>query len=171
MIEGAAERLEVSRTVPASAADLYAILTDPRGHVAIDASGMLMSADGPVVSAVGDRFTVHMDRESLGDLPMGRYAVDVVITALEPERLVEWTIEGTVRPFIRHRYGYLLEPAEGATATGNAGATRVTSYCDWSQARADLKAAGLFPVVQASSLKATLGILARVVLAGGLPAR
>ena len=40
------DRLEVTRTIPAEASEIFAVLTDPQGHVAIDASGMLMSADG-----------------------------------------------------------------------------------------------------------------------------
>ncbi len=156
------ERLSVSRVIEAPPAAVYAVLTDPRGHVAIDASGMLMSAEGEVVTAVGDRFVVHMDREALGDLPMGEYDVTVVITALVPDEALEWTIEGTVRPFIRHRYGYTLAAHERGSL--------VTSYYDWSDAREDLKAAGIFPVIQASSLKATLGILARTVRSGLPPA-
>ena len=155
------ERLSVSRIIEASPAAVYAVLTDPRGHVAIDASGMLMSAEGDVVTAVGDRFVVHMDREALGDFPMGHYDVTVVITALVPDETVEWTIEGTVKPYIRHLYGYSVAPHEQGSL--------VTSYYDWSDAREDIKAAGIFPVIQASSLKATLGILARTVQNGGLP--
>lgn len=157
----AVERIEVSRVIPTRAADIFAVLTDPRGHVAIDASGMLMSADGQQVTAVGDEFVVHMDREALGDLPMGRYDVTVIITRYEPDIAVEWTISGTVQPPIRHLYGYVLSPAEGGT--------RVTSYYDWSQIRQDWKDREIFPIVPESALKATLGILTRVVLAGGLP--
>ena len=152
------ERLSVSRIIEAPPAAIYAVLTDPHGHVAIDASGMLMSADGEVVTAVDDRFTVHMDREALGDLPMGEYDVDVIITALVPDEVVEWTIEGTIKPYIRHRYGYRIAPHERGSL--------VTSYYDWSHAREDLKAAGIFPVIRPESLKATLGILARTVRQG-----
>ena len=35
-----AERLEVQRAVAASAGEIFAVLSDPRGHVAIDSSGM-----------------------------------------------------------------------------------------------------------------------------------
>ena len=42
---------------------------DPKGHVAIDASGMLQSSSGEPATAEGDTFVIHMDRESLGDLP------------------------------------------------------------------------------------------------------
>lgn len=39
--------------------------------MAIDSSGMLQGADAQAVSAVGDIFAVHMDREALNDFPMG----------------------------------------------------------------------------------------------------
>jgi hypothetical protein len=73
------ERIEVQRTIPASAADIFAVLCDPQGHVAIDATGMLQDADGNAVQAAGDSFVVHMDRESLNDFPLGRYDVTVSI--------------------------------------------------------------------------------------------
>jgi len=40
------ERLEVQRAVAAPPDGIFAALTDPRGHVAIDSSGMLMEASG-----------------------------------------------------------------------------------------------------------------------------
>ncbi|WP_199589267.1 SRPBCC family protein [Blastococcus sp. TF02A-26] len=150
-----AERIEVSRFVPASPAEVFAVLRDPQGHVDIDASGMLMDAEGEPVSAVGDRFLVHMDREALGDLPMGKYDVEVVITVFEAEREIAWTIEGTVRPPLQHVYGYRLEPVDGGT--------RVTSYYDWSNLRQDYRAFLTFPIVPESALKGTLGILDRTV--------
>ena len=153
--EPAAERVEAVRVIPAAPAEVFAVLRDPQGHVDIDASGMLMDAEGEQVSAVGDRFLVHMDREALGDLPMGRYDVEVVITAFEPDREIAWTIEGTIRPPLRHVYGYRLEPTDGGT--------RVTSYCDWSDLREDLRPFLTFPIVPESALKGTLGILDRTV--------
>ncbi len=78
-----AERIEVQRTIESSPAAIFAILRDPQGHVAIDSSGMLQSADGEPVSAVGDSFVVHMDRESLNDYPeLGRYDVTVTIARI-----------------------------------------------------------------------------------------
>lgn len=35
------ERIETSRTIAAPASDIFAVLCDPQGHVAIDSSGML----------------------------------------------------------------------------------------------------------------------------------
>ncbi|WP_038514872.1 YbhB/YbcL family Raf kinase inhibitor-like protein [Amycolatopsis japonica] len=149
------ERIEVSRLVPASADAIFAVLSDPQGHVDIDASGMLIDAEGDPVERAGDRFVVHMDREALGDVPLGKYDVEVVITTLVPGEEIAWTVEGRIRPHARHIYGYRLEPAEGGTL--------VTSYYDWSEVSEEWKNRITFPVVPESSLKATLGILERTV--------
>jgi Polyketide cyclase / dehydrase and lipid transport len=150
------ERFEVQRTIAADPATIFRLLRDPRGHVAIDSSGMLMDATGEPVAAVGDSFVVHMDREALNDYPLGRYDVTVTITAFVPDREIAWTVLGEIRPPLGHVYGYVLEPAgEG---------TLVTSYYDWSDADPAWKEAGIFPVLSEGALRATLGILARTVL-------
>ncbi|MGY6500370.1 MAG: SRPBCC family protein [Acidimicrobiales bacterium] len=151
------ERLEVSRTIAAPAADIFAVLCDPEGHVDIDSSGMLMGATGDPVGAVGDSFVVHMDREALNDFPMGEYDVTVTITTFEADREIAWTILGRIRPQIGHVYGYRLEP------TDTADSTLVTSYYDWSAIDPQWREAGIFPVIPESALRATLGILARTV--------
>jgi hypothetical protein len=153
------ERIEAQRTIAAEPSAIFRVLCDPQGHVAIDSSGMLMSAEGKPVTAIGDRFVVHMDREALNDYPeMGRYDVTVTITAFEPDREIAWTIIGQVRPPLGHVYGYVLEPvAEG---------TVVTSYYDWSSIDPAWKDAGIFPVLSEGVLRATLGILARTVARG-----
>lgn len=152
------ERFEVSRQIAAPPAAVFAVLTDPRGHVTIDSTGMLQSAEGSPVERVGDAFVVHMDRESLGDLPMGKYDVTVIITRLTPDTEIEWTISGTIQPPIQHLYGYRLEPSEVGT--------KVTSYYDWSRIEARYRGRVNFPVIPEAGLKATLGILARTVESG-----
>ena len=82
----APERIEVTRPMPNPPADVFAVLCDPQGHVAIDSAGMLMDADGDPVSAVGDSFVVHMDREALNDFPLGKYDVTVEIITFEQDR-------------------------------------------------------------------------------------
>lgn len=152
------ERIEVQRLIEAEPAVIFGILRDPQGHVSIDSSGMLMSADGEPVSAIGDSFVVHMDRESLNDYPeLGRYDVTVKISAYEQDREIAWTILGRIRPQIGHVYGYRLEPASGGTL--------VTSYYDWSGIDPVWREAGIFPVISEAALRATLGILARTAVA------
>jgi uncharacterized protein YndB with AHSA1/START domain len=153
------ERMEVQRTIAAPPADIFAVLCDPQGHVAIDASGMLQDAEGEVANAVGDAFVVHMDREALNDFPMGRYDVTVEIRQFEKDRLIAWTILGKIRPQIGHVYGYRLEPADD-------GGTVVTSFYDWSEIDPQWRKANIFPVIPETALRATLGILDRTVRRG-----
>ena len=153
-----ADVIEVQRTIAAPPADVFAVLCDPQGHVAIDASGMLQDADGDPVTASGDTFVVHMDREALNDFPMGKYDVTVTITEYEKDRLIAWTILGQIKPQIDHVYGYRLE------ADGND--TLVTSFYDWSNVDQKWRDANIFPVIPESALRATLGILDRTVRRG-----
>lgn len=152
------ERIEVQRLIPAEPADIFRLLCDPQGHVAIDASGMLQDAEGEPVARAGDSFVVHMDREALNDVPMGTYDVTVTIRTYVQEREISWTILGTIRPQIGHVYGYRLEPAEGGTL--------VSSYYDWSEIDPKWREAGIFPVIGENALRGTLGILDRTVRRG-----
>jgi hypothetical protein len=153
------ELIEVERFIPARTEDIFGLLCDPQGHVAIDASGMLQDATGDPVTALGDTFVVHMDRESLNDIPdYGKYDVTVTIEEFEPDRLISWSILGRVRPGMGHRYGYRLAPG--------ADGTHVTSFYDWSHASQDWKDSGVFPVISEINLRGTLGILDRTVRRG-----
>jgi hypothetical protein len=146
--------MEVERAIAADATAIFSLLTSPLGHVAIDSSGMLMAASGSPVTAVGDTFVVHMDREALNDHPLGLYDVTVKIVTLVLDREIAWTIEGRLN--LGHVYGYTLAPIpEG---------TMVTSYYDWSSVDPEWKT--IFPVISEGALRATLGILARTVAPG-----
>lgn len=150
------ERLEVQRAIAADPAEVFAVLSDPHGHVAIDSSGMLMSASGERVGSAGDSFVVHMDREALNDYPLGLYDVTVKIVTFEPDREIAWTIHGQLN--LGHVYGYRLEPIDEGTL--------VTSYYDWSAIEQQWRDANIFPVISEGALRATLGILARTVAPG-----
>jgi len=153
------DRIEVQRTITAPAAEIFAVLCDPHGHVAIDSTGMLQDANGESVAAVGDSFVVHMDRESLNDFPqMGKYDVTVTIREFEKDRLIAWTVLGQIRPPIGHIYGYRLEP----TADG----TLATSFYDWSDIDPQWREANIFPIISEAALRATLGILDRTARRG-----
>jgi hypothetical protein len=102
-----------------------------------------------------------MDREALGDFPMGKYTVTNIVTKYEPDALLEWTVSGTIQPPIGHVYGYQLAP-------GDDGTTLVTSYYDWSAISDQWRESGIFPVIPVTALRVSLGILERVVLSGGI---
>jgi hypothetical protein len=155
------DRIEVQRTIPAPAADIFAVLCDPHGHVAIDSSGMLQDAEGDRATAAGDTFVIHMDRESLNDFPeLGKYDVTISIREFEKDRLISWTVLGQIRPQIGHVYGYRLEP------TADGAGTVTTSFYDWTDIDPKWQEAGIFPVISEGALRATLGILDRTVRRG-----
>ena len=151
------ERLEAQRMISASPAKIFSVLCDPSGHVTIDSSGMLMSATGSRVSGVGQTFTVHMDREALGDYPLGLYDVEVVITTFEADIEIAWTVVGQLKPNIGHVYGYRIEAVDAGSL--------VTSYYDWSDIDPVWREADIFPIMSEQALRASLGILARTVQA------
>lgn len=152
--EATIERYEVSRVIPFDAGTIFAVVSSPAGHVAIDASGMLQGHTGEPATKEGDEFVIHMDRESLGDIPLGKYDVTVTMTGWEEDRFLTWEVSAPGFPSIGHYYGYRLEPNDDGTTT-------VTSIYDWAKVDESMKEH--WPVVPLSALKATLGILERVV--------
>jgi hypothetical protein len=149
------DRMQVQRAIAATPGEVFAVVADPRGQVAIDSSGMLMSAEPGPITKVGDTFVVHMDREALNDFPeLGLYDVTNEVTAFEADREIAWTVKGRFN--LGHVYGYRLEPIDAGTL--------VTSYYDWSAV--EEKSKGIFPIIPESALRATLGILARTVAPG-----
>jgi hypothetical protein len=149
------DRVALTRRVAASPAAVFAVITDPRRHVEIDGSGMLMATDAGPLHAVGDTFDVDMDREPLGDLPMGKYRVRNTVTAIVPDQLLEWNVGGVDQPPFGHVYGYELRAA-GPEATD------VTLYCDWTGVRAS-SIRDRFPIVPVHMLERSLDNLDRIV--------
>ena len=150
------ERMQVERMIAADPSTIFAVLADPKGHVAIDSSGMLQSSTGEPAKAVGDTFVIHMDRDALNDYPLGLYDVTNTVVTFEQDREFAWTPGGQLN--LGHVYGYRLEPIDGGTL--------VTQYYDWSGIEQQWKDADIFPVVPELALRATLGILARTVAPG-----
>ena len=149
------DRHETTRRVRAPADRIFAALADPATHVAIDSSEMLLSAtDAAPVTAVGDSFVVAMDREPLGDLPLGRYSVENTITVFEPVSHIAWAPGAPGDGPLGHVYGYVL------VAAADDASTEVTSYCDWSGVPEVVHQFLTFPVISLDALDATLERLA-----------
>jgi hypothetical protein len=148
-------RIEVTRLIPAPPQAIFDVVRSPAGHVAIDASGMLQDFTGEPAEKVGDTFVIHMDRESLNDIPLGKYDVTVHITLFERDKEIAWDLGPDVP--VPHFYGYRLNVVED-------GVTNVTSYYDWSKVSEEIQ--DRFPIVPESALRATLGILERTVRTG-----
>ena len=152
----------MSRRIAAPAAVIYALVTDPAGHVAIDGSGMLDAApDAKPVTAVGDTFDMAMDRTPLNDIPgLTKYSVRNTVTNLEPGRLIEWTIGPADQPPFGHVYGWALTPVDDEH-------TDVVNYCDWSNITDAMRARGrTWPIVPVSMLEESIAKLERLVTEG-----
>ena len=156
------ERVAVTRRIAAPAAKIYALVSDPAGHVQIDGSGMLEAApDAKPLTAVGDTFDIAMDRTPLSDIPgLVKYSVRNTVTQLEPGHLVEWTIGAIDQPPLGHVYGWQLDAVSDTE-------TDVTNYCDWTDIVQALRDAGrTWPIVPVEMLEESLAKLERVVTEG-----
>lgn len=157
MADTDADRMSLTRRIAAPAERIFAVISSPQGHVEIDGSGMLVAAgDAAELRAVGDTFEMHMDREPLGDLPLGRYTVCNTVTVFEPGTEIAWTVGAVGRTPIGHVYGYRLEPV-------GASSTEVTSYYDWSAVSEAWRERVSWPVVPREMLEASLDNLERLV--------
>jgi hypothetical protein len=144
------DRISASRRIAAPASTIFGIITDPAGQVAIDGSHMMVTApDAARLEAVGDSFTIDMDREALGDFPLGKYQVLNTVTRYETDRVLEWNVGSVERGVIGHVYGYELAPTDD-------GGTDVTSYCDWSAISDAWRERLRWPIVPKMALITTL---------------
>jgi Polyketide cyclase / dehydrase and lipid transport len=109
---------QVSRSVEVSApaAELFAIVADPRRHHELDGSGTVGdNIRAPEQLQLGSRFSTKM---RMYGLP---YRITSTVTALKPERLIEWR-----HPF-GHRWRWEFEAISPTS-------TRVTETFDYRDA-------------------------------------
>lgn len=117
-------------------------------QVKIDGSGMLQTAPGSKrLTAVCDTFEIDMDREPLGDLPMGKYKVLNTVTRIVPDTLLEWNVGSKERGAYGHVYGWEITAVSSDE-------TEVTNYCDWTDIPE--KARDRFPIVPESMMEKTV---------------
>jgi hypothetical protein len=84
-VDAGPDRVSRSVVVNAPAAELFAIVADPRRHRELDGSGTVGdNAHGPSRLVAGARFGTKM---KMFGVP---YRVTSVVTALKPDELVEW---------------------------------------------------------------------------------
>ena len=152
-----ADRVEVSRLVPGAAPAVFAVLTRPEQHVAIDGSGtLILASPAKPLAAVGDQFEIEMRQEPLGD-----YRMRNTVTAFEPGAWLEWAPTHLGHNPIGYRYGYLLQPGPtDPTASSANGVTIVTAYYDWSGVSERWRQRIAFPGRAEANLTASLANLA-----------
>jgi hypothetical protein len=154
------DRVSATRRIAAPASKLFAIVSNPAGHVEIDGSGMLEATpDARPLTEVGETFDMDMDREPLGDIPdMGKYKVRNTVTQIIPDRLFEWGVGSADRPLFGHVYGWQLEAV-------NDSETEVTNYCDWTNIPAEMRSRREWPIVPLRMLEQSVENLERIATA------
>ena len=138
-------QVSVTRTIPAPASAIFAILANATRHAEIDGSGTVQgSRDAdPQPLELGSRFGMDM---KIG-LP---YRITNEVVEFERDRLIAWRHLGG------HRWRYELEPVDGGT--------EVTETFDWSTSRAPwyIELMG-YPKKHPPAMAATLERLEQVV--------
>jgi len=106
----------VSRTIAATPAAIFAVLSDPSLHAVIDGSGTVQGAHSNERQLrLGSKFSMGMR--------MGvPYRISNEVVEFEQDRLIAWRHLGG------HRWRYELRPVDGGT--------EVTETFDWSTSRA-----------------------------------
>jgi hypothetical protein len=147
------ERFTVTKSLAFSPSAVFAVISDPKGHVDIDGSGTLVSAeDQAPVSKVGDVFVIGMNNPAFGS-----YSIENHITVHEPDSALEWRPKPVGGDATGVIWGYTLSP-EGS-------GTSVTAYYDWSDASEEMKSSGALPMVSQEQVGETLNQLERVLQA------
>jgi uncharacterized protein YndB with AHSA1/START domain len=91
VVDAGARQVSRSVEVAAPAAELFAIVADPRRHHELDGSGTVRdNISAPAKLAAGSRFSTKM---RMFGVP---YRITSTVTALKPDALIEW----------RHPYGH-----------------------------------------------------------------
>jgi uncharacterized protein YndB with AHSA1/START domain len=147
-------RIIVQREIPAPAKEIFAVLTDPAHHAALDGSGFIRGVDhGDRITATGQSFRMNMSGDHMG----GEYQTDNLVTGYAPSQLVAWQPApvGTEPP----GWEWLWElKAQGSDAT------TVTLTYDWDKVTdTDILKKVSFPLVSEAQLEETLNHLAEAV--------
>ncbi|PZU45027.1 MAG: polyketide cyclase [Arsenicicoccus sp.] len=143
--------ISVTRTIDASAKDVFEVLSLPENHVAIDGSGFVQSVDhGDRITETGQKFTMNMTGDHMG----GDYQTDNHVTGYDKDHLLAWQTApaGTQPP--GWEWVWELTP-QGPDST------EVRLTYDWAKVtdQALLKKVS-FPLVKESQLEDSLNNLA-----------
>ncbi|GAB3623576.1 SRPBCC family protein [Mariniluteicoccus endophyticus] len=145
----------VTRTINASAADIFDALTNPERHAEFDGSGFVQSADRHAqrITGTGQMFRMNMRGDHMG----GDYQTDNRVTTFHENKQVGWqTAPANTEPK-GWSWTWVLEPRD-------AGATDVTLQYDWAQVTdPDLLKKVKFPLVSKDQLEDSLAALASAV--------
>lgn len=146
--------ITVQRDIPASATDIFAVLSNPAHHVELDGSGFVQGVDhADRITATGQSFRMNMSGDHMG----GDYQTDNVVAGFEPGKLLAWKTApaGTEPP--GWEWVWQLD-AQGPNSTS------VTLTYDWGKVTdSDILQKVSFPLVSEAQLEESLSNLAEAV--------
>jgi uncharacterized protein YndB with AHSA1/START domain len=158
-VEATDDQLIRTRRIPATAEEIFALLTDPARHQQTEPGDWVRDAiDEELITGIGQVFSMNMYLDAVG----GAYRTDNIVTVFEPLHTIAWdpgqTDEtGRVVPG-GWRWRYDLDEDD----TG----TEVALTYDWSATTEETRESfGGFPPFPAEFLDASLESLERAVIA------
>lgn len=151
---GNEKSITVSRSIPASAKEIFEVLTLPARHAEFDGSGFVRSDDHTDrITATGQKFRMNMTGDHMG----GEYQTDNLVTGYVPDKVVAWQTAPAGNEPPGWEWTWQLD------ATGP-DATEVSLTYDWDKVTdKELLAKVSFPLVQKSQLEDSLSKLAEAV--------
>ena len=147
-------KITVERTIQASTADVFDVLSNPQRHPELDGSGFVLSDDRTDrIQGTGDVFTMNMSGDHMG----GDYQTENHVTGYSPNQLLAWQTAPAGQEPPGWQWVWELE-AEGSEAT------KVRHTYDWSNVTdQDLLKKISFPLVSRSQLEDSLANLDQAV--------
>jgi hypothetical protein len=150
------ERYVVTRTIAATPAEIFAVLTDPTRHKDTEPGDWVRDAVDPdPITRAGQMFAMNMYLEQIG----GDYVMHNLVTDFEPNRTIAW-LPGQLDESGQHEPGgwtwrYDLAPSGSSTDV------RLTY--DWSGTVQAFRDTIGVPVFDADFIEASLATLDRTV--------
>ena len=147
-------RITVTRTIDASAKEVFEVLSLPDHHVEIDGSGFVQSVDhGDRITETGQVFTMNMTGDHMG----GDYQTDNHVTGYDKDHLLAWQTAPAGTEPKGWEWVWELTP-QGPDST------EVRHTYDWGKVTdPDLLQKVSFPLVTEEQLEQALGNLAAAV--------
>ena len=145
------KKISVSRTIDASAKDIFDLLTLPQRHSEFDGSGTVRADEkSQRIQQVGDVFVMNMFNEKKG----GDYKMYNHVTGFSPNQLVSWQPAEEKRKDnpAGWEWTYLLTPID-------ADSTEVTLTYSWAKLT-DESIEHVFPAIPKEDLEESLNLLA-----------
>jgi hypothetical protein len=146
--------ITVSREIPASATEIFDVLSNPARHHELDGSGFVRGVDhGDRITANGQKFRMNMSGDHMG----GDYQMDNTVSGYDPHKLIAWkpAPAGTEPP--GWEWMWELKP-EGSNATN------VSLTYDWQHVTdKEILSKVSFPLVSEHQMEQSLSHLAEAV--------